>query len=561
MDTETQNLPVPRGTEPVTVAKAQPSMSAAQMPQAVPGSAVTPQRVQWHRRSRYNPIRNLNPQVLTRQMESFDIGWVAEFARTMEAIIERDDTLKAVIGKRVSSVKRMSYKIMIDPDIEEDQKEEADKHAQALKYFYKNLKATNAIDRDQVGGFALLVEQMMGAVAYKYACHELLWEPVPGEGLTCRFNLVPLYFFENTIGEMRFLPWDGGTIGQPLEKNAWMISVGPGLMRASAVAYMFKQLSLKDWVMYNEKFGMPGILGKSMSQNGSQQWEALVDAVASISADFAGVISKDDEIQSLEFSRSGELPYTKLVDRMDRFLTILWRGGDLGTISSGAQGVGSSPQQEDSSAIEQDDAMFISETLQHKIDPLVIGYHFGWGTKPLAYVKLCAPDRKDIGREIQIDNHLSKNGCPQVKKDLYERYNRQMPADDTPEDQLTTDPMQAAAEAVASKGFPTRDAANSDLGLNRGEQSHVALIRNARMRAAEAENSALEPLWERLDGLMAILDGTDAKAAQVALRKFLTDLPELQKEIARNPAGARAFEAIQSAGLFNGLTEATVARN
>jgi hypothetical protein len=57
------------------------------------------------------------------------------------------------------------------------------------------------------------------------------------------------------------------------------------------------------------------------------------------------------------------------------------------------------------------------------------------------------------------------------------------------------------------------------------------------------------------------LDGTDAKAAQVALRKFLTDLPELQKEIARNPAGARAFEAIQSAGLFNGLTEATVARN
>ena len=47
----------------------------------------------------------------------------------------------------------------------------------------------------------------------------------------------------------------------------------------------------------------------------------------------------------------------------------------------------------------------------------------------------------------------------------------------------------------------------------------------------------------------------------MAAEKLMADLPELQKEIARNPEGARAFEAVLASGLFNGMTEAAVARN
>ena len=97
--------------------------------------------------------------------------------------------------------------------------------------------------------------------------------------------------------------------------------------------------------------------------------------------------------------------------------------------------------------------------------------------------------------------------------------------------------------------------------LRRGDSKHAMLVRNAAKRAQDAQASALEPLWERLDALVQLADEGDEKAFRMAAEKLMADLPELQKEIARNPEGARAFEAVLASGLFNGMTEAAVARN
>lgn len=509
-------------------------------------SHITPHRIYQYKQSRYNPIRNLTPLLLAQQMDSFDAGTLCELARTMDAIQDRDDTIRNVVSKRIGAVKRMRWEIITDP---EAPKAKAERHKQALSFFYKNLTATNAIDLDQRGGFALMVEQMMDAVGKKYAVHELLWRPEIVEGreqLTCQFNFVPLWFFENRHGMMKFLAQEGMYDGEPMGRNDWMVTCGMGLMKATAVSYMYKNLSLKDWVNFNEKHGMPWLHAKSVAKYESPEWNALVEALQDAANEYALVTGQGDELQVVNTGNAGSIPFPELVERMDRFIAALWRGGDLSTMAKGGDPVGSNPQQDEASAIEQGDAMWISETLQMKIDPIVIAYHFGPGVKPLAYVKVCAPEKKNIPEELSIDRFFIENGVPLGTESRMEFYNRSLPE---------------PGETPMQKPEPKEEPAGRFAANERGDLTHERLVREARERVAQAEADVLRPLFEELEALASIAEMQDEQAFRVAAKGFLDRLPELQKQIARNPEGARAFEALMSSSLINGLTEANVRRS
>ena len=63
---------------------------------------------------------------------------------------------------------------------------------------------------------------------------------------------MPLWFFENRSGRLQFLKLPlGGANGEPLEEGGWMITKGDGIMEACSIAYMFKNMPLKDWVAYS----------------------------------------------------------------------------------------------------------------------------------------------------------------------------------------------------------------------------------------------------------------------------------------------------------------------
>jgi hypothetical protein len=84
------------------------------------------------------------------------------------------------------------------------------------------LVVTHAIDGNEVGGFKLLVRQMMDAIGKRFAVHEIVWKPSP-EGLTAELRFVPLWFFENTTGKLRFLKQPYGLEGVELQEGAWMV--------------------------------------------------------------------------------------------------------------------------------------------------------------------------------------------------------------------------------------------------------------------------------------------------------------------------------------------------
>lgn len=396
-----------------------------------PASVVSAERVRAYIRSRFNPIRSLTPELLSQYLDAFKTGYIRQCALIWDAIEERDDTLASVVQKRKAAAARHGWEIITLDSIAEDQELEAEAHKKALQNFYNNLTVVSAIDENERGEVSLLLRQMMDAVGKKYAVHEIIWRP-SGNYLTAELRFVPLWFFEHLTGRLRYLQAENSIEGVEMADDAWLVSVAQGLMPACSVAYIYKIMSLRDWVIYNERHGMPGIHGKTDAAKDSAEWETLVAAVQNFASEWAMVTNSGASIDKIDMAATGQIPYPPLVERMDRAMAALWRGADLSTISGGTSqaGQGASLQGDESAILEQDDAQWLSETLSRQLDKRVIEYVFGDGTKPLAYIKIKTSQKKDIAQELLVDTFLRDSGAPLGVNSVLERYGRPTPGTD-----------------------------------------------------------------------------------------------------------------------------------
>jgi len=479
------------------------------------------------RMQRFNPLRNLNPTYLRQMHEEFAAGRIKSAARMWDAIERTDDVLQVVASKRKKAVSRHGYEI-----VQDDDSPAAQRHAEVLQFFYDQLIATRADDRNVRGGFPLFIRQMMDAVGKKYAVHEMVMKPVDG-GLTAELVFCPLWYFENATGELRLLKNLGELNGSELIPGGWVIHSGDGVMEACATAYMFKHLPLQDWLLYSEKFGLPIPKGKSTGSPGSPEWNAMEDAVAALGACEGVVISQGSEIESLEMGNAANLPYQPLVERMDRALASIWRGADLSTISKG-DGTGASLQGGETDLLEDDDADSITDTLNEQVDRFVILYTTG-DTTPKAWVKIKSGLREDIQGDLAVDKTLSEIGWGQPAEDLEKRYGRTG---------LVAKPAAQAFSPLANEALATRHPT---------PDTEDALLKNARLTIAQAISNDLMPVADRL---AQILDETPDEQLFQALEKFRdTELPELAKKALAGTAGAEALAETMTAALFNGIEQ------
>ena len=313
-------------------------------------------------RTRFNPIRNLRPDTLSRALDEFDAGRLGTAVRMFESILRRDDTICGLNLKRKKSISRLECEIVV-----KEESARAFEHKKILSDFYDSLEVTNFIDRNQTGGLRMLISQMMDSVAMKYAVHKIDFKERNGK-ISGSFQQYPLWLFENTSGKLRLLEHEKQLgDGIALEDGQWLITCGDGLMVASAIAHIFKTLPLKDWLIYCERNGMPGIKATTDAFPNSPQWDSVCDAVADFGTEFHAVLSQGTNIEAIDVSTRGELPYPAIIERIDRILCALWRGSDLSTISGNNQ-IGASAQWYESTLIEEADATTISETLNRTID-------------------------------------------------------------------------------------------------------------------------------------------------------------------------------------------------
>ena len=501
-------------------------------------AVISRDRIVSYLRQRYNPLVNLTPELLRAQHAQFDAGYLRQFAVTAEHIHEKDDMVKPVAGKREKAPGIRGFDIMTV-----DESADADRHAEVLENFYNQLTTVNAADENERGGFQLLLRQMMLAVGYKYSAHEINWLP-SGDGITAEFRYVPLWFFENTTGRLRLLESDGAVAGADLDEGSWLITTGDGLMKATSIAYLYKHMPLRDWLVYCGRHGMPGVAGKTSAAPDSAEWKKMEDAVADFAADFAAVMTTSDTIEAIDLTSSGELPWPKLVERMDRAISVIWRGSDLGTLSSGSagQGTGASLQQDELAIHDAADAAMLSEALNYYVDSWALRYHLG-AEKPLAYIQIKSSLKKDKAGDITLDRQLYDMGFPMDLQSMSERYNRPLPDgnDGTINKSQKEAKKPKGEEVVAANEKPELPVVGEFLAA-------------ARMHLADGVAADLAPLGA---SLTALIDSTADDTDEVFIQKLTAwrdnEMPALMDAALQNPAAAAKMAEILNTAFALGV--------
>jgi phage gp29-like protein len=481
------------------------------------------------RQVKHNPLPNLTPQMLSRALDSYEHGYLREAVILWEKIAERDDVITSVKPKREKDVSQLDMQVTATPE----SGEVGAAHKEVLEKFWKSCRAVNAYDRNEKGRFRRLIKQMMTAVSYRYAAHHIIWEVRNGE-LRATFEFVPLWMFENRTGTLRYLKSPHAQSGEILADGEWMVTVGDGLMIAASIGYLAKRSAYNDWLIFSEKFSVPGTLGRTPHKKGSPEGEAMREAVESFGHDFVGVIYGDDgthakpiEIIQAQGNPSG-MPMPAVIERVDKKFAAMWRGADLSSMSSGKQshGTGASLQEKETDILRRDDAETICETLA-EVSRLVIEWQFGNGVEPLAQVELIVPVQEDAAQVLNSATTLADRGAEVSTSSLMDRLAIQKAT--------TTDDVLGKAAAkppVPPPPVPGEQMLNSD---DLPDDDLMAVI----IGSMQAD---LQPLGRALAGA---LQAGDFPAQQAALRKISERMPEF--------LDAPELEAAIGEQLLNGL--------
>jgi phage gp29-like protein len=333
------------------------------------------------------------------------------------------------------------------------------------------------------------------------------------DGIQAEIQKVPTWMFEVKEGRMRFLPTQTAQTGVELEnlggRSAWMTARGRGVMLAGVVARMFKQIPLQDWLTYCDRHGMPAFLGKTGAANGSPEWQQMYQAVGSIGSEFGAVVNTGDVIDVLNLTGQGEVPYVKLIDRMDRAQVMLWRGGDLSTMSR-ENGTGSNPQQEDADELDADNAAWVSETINRNLTAKAIAWKFGRNAPVLCELRQRTKTRQNVAQDLATVSAAKQMGIRVDKSWFLGKFGIvEAAADEAAIGEMTTPQATALNAAADMRQFLNEVSGTADADLQ--------VIRKALAKDMQPLARALEAAYQ----------AGDAGAMIAALRKISTDIPNL----------------------------------
>lgn len=472
--------------------------------------------LRFQRQNKHNPLPSLKPEMLSRVLDQFEHGYIRDAVLLWEKIAERDDTIASVKPKREKDVSQLDMQVVVSPDAGVA----GDEHKRVLDRFWKSVRCVNSYDRNERGGFRRLVKQMMSAVSYRYAVHHIIWQPRPDGDLRATFEFVPLWQFENRTGRLRYLPSISATSGEVLADGEWMVTTGDGLMIACSIGYLAKRSAFNDWLIFSEKFSVPGVMGRTSAKKGTAEAEAMRIAVETFGHDWVACIYGDDgthqePIKLIQAQGSPQgMPMPAVVERVDRKFAALYRGADLSSMSSSTgEGTGASLQEKETDILRRDDAEMIAETLE-EISRMVIEWHFGNGTEPLARVELVVPVQEDTGKVIEAGLKLAEKGARVSKSALMERVN-------VPEAKDDDDVLGGKTPDATSGKARLENRLKNALGQE--AVTNAAVPEDLAERLTAALSVDLQPLGE---ALAAAMQAGDSAAMQAALKKISARMPE-----------------------------------
>jgi Protein of unknown function (DUF935) len=441
----------------------------------MPGVNVS--RVTTTNQCRVNALTYADPDTLSRAITSFRAGNLRDLSKIIDEFEDRDDITRASSRKAYTAISRCPHQILIREGEEDNPR--AKLHQEILTKFWATVQVQDIFARNAIGGMRLLKKNMSEALSRVWSVHEVVWRPQPDGTLQATFTKIPLWYFENRTGVLRYLPTDLSIDGLPLDPGGWLIAQGDGVGIAAAVAAMSKRLSLQDWLLYSERCGQPGLHAKTNAQQGSPAWEGLVNSVAAFGREWQLVTSKDVEMEAVSLHAQGSLPYPELISRMDRVIAALYRGADLSTISADGNQAGASVQGDETRMLDADVCEMVGECLQQQIEPFVIQWVTG-DSEPLAYIDIAPASNPNYEMDMKVESHLMGAGIKLSKAEMLQRYGRTEATDPNDVAMIATPVQPQVLESVSAAPVPSDEASQTEVALNGAQiASIISVVKEA----------------------------------------------------------------------------------
>ncbi|MDP2168397.1 MAG: DUF935 family protein [Thermodesulfovibrionales bacterium] len=362
-------------------------------------------------RDRYSsyPSHGLTPERLASIFREADTGDVGRQAELFEEMEEKDAHLGSVLQTRKIAVTGLQWEIASASKDREDE---------AAAAFIKD-----ALARIEDWDGALL--HMLDAIGKGFSVSEIMWEVSDGrawiKGLRWRhqkmftFTPPPPPLAKGGMGGVadfpRLLTDSSPVYGEELTPNKFVVhsysarsGVMPraGVLRPCAYMYLFKNYSLKDWIIFNERFAMPARIGRFNASSTEADRKVLRNAVFNLGTDAAAVISDSTVIELLE-SRT-KSPSADTYERLVSFCDSAMSKAVLGQTLTAEQTGGAYATAKVHQGVRQDileaDASALARTITMQVIRPLVGFNFGGGRKLPAF-SFHREEAEDLGAVAQ----------------------------------------------------------------------------------------------------------------------------------------------------------------
>ena len=207
---------------------------------------------------------------------------------------------------------------------------------------------------------------------------------------------------------------------------------GNGLCQKAYWYYWFKKNNLKFWVIFNEKFGSPTVVGKYRTGASDEERDRLLGVIDSLQSDTGVVVPESMVIELLEARRSGNInTYRDLADWCNDEISKIVLGGTLTTSEgrrSGSYALGKIHEAVRNEYVGAD-GRALMEVVNTQLVARLVEYNFGRGVVPPRWTIDLADDA-DLEREARLDGQLVGLGVPLPLGYFYEKYKRPAPRAD-----------------------------------------------------------------------------------------------------------------------------------
>ncbi|MDX2094352.1 MAG: DUF935 domain-containing protein [Alphaproteobacteria bacterium] len=462
----------------------------------------------------------LIPQQLASYMRQADEGDAQAYLELAEQIEEKDGHYVGVLGQRKRAVTGLAITVEAASEEERDQN-----IAQLVRDW---------VERDELRTDLF---DIMDAVGKGFSVSEIIWNNSnPAVWTIDRIEWRdPRWFgFDRADGRTVMLKADGGQL-MPLTPYKYIvhqvkaksgIPIRGGVVRPCAWYWLYKNFSLRDWVIFAETYGQPLRIGKYGAGSTEEDRRVLLRAVANLGSD-AGAIIPDSMM--IEFVKDANpTGSVDLFERLSKYCDEQMSKAVLGQTTtadslSGGGLAGNQSHNDVRGDIADDDAASLSATLNRQLVKPLVDINFG-PQKKYPRIRIRRPESVDatalgasittivnLGGKVSAKRAADMLGVPLAEKDE-ETLTPQAPA-------AGPVMMSHQVKTTAAAGVPAGDAIYHLAGqMAEGWQEILTPLQQA-VETAMKESSSFDELSDKLLAI-ASQAGSEELASLLAKAMF-----------------------------------------